>query len=143
LESKDLFLPELKFIDQEGILPGALLPEGTQSLVFKNRNITPLIPVNPILLNYFTPEDLTKKIKLQLINNGAGGSQVRVSLTLPLSGVKGGKVQQIFLLTKDYPLLEENIIYEVPVLEVWPDFRAKGWQEYYGFYYDAEYGEET
>ncbi|MBD2663527.1 hypothetical protein B6N60_03423 [Richelia sinica FACHB-800] len=143
LESKDLFLPELKFIDQEGILPGALLPEGTLSLVFNNRNITPLIPLNPILLNYFTPEDLTKRIKLQLVNNGAGGSQVRVNLTLPLYGVKGGNVPQNFFLTKDYPLLEENIIYEVPVLEVWPDFRAKGWQEYYGFYYDAEYGEET
>ncbi len=143
LESKDLFLPELKFIDQEGILPGALLPEGTQSLVFKNRNITPLIPLNPILLNYFTPEDLTKKVKLQLVNNGAGGSQVRLTLNLPLYGVRGGNVPQNFFLSKDYPLLEENIIYEVPVLEVWPDFRAEGWKEYYGFYYDAEYGEET
>jgi hypothetical protein len=143
LESKDLFLPELKFIDQEGILPGALLPEGTQSLVFKNRNITPLIPLNPILLNYFTPEDLTKKVKLQLVNNGAGGSQVRLTLNLPLYGVRGGNAPQNFFLSKDYPLLEENIIYEVPVLEVWPDFRAEGWKEYYGFYYDAEYGEET
>ncbi|WP_217359989.1 cell division protein FtsA [Anabaena sp. UHCC 0253] len=143
LESKDLFLPDLKFIDQEGILPGALLPEGTQSLVFKNRNITPLIPLNPILLNYFTPEDLTKKVKLQLVNNGAGGSQVRLTLTLPLYGVKGGKAPQNFFLVKDYPLLEENIIYEVPVLEIWPNFKAEGWQEYYGFYYDAEYGEET
>ncbi|MEY3331824.1 MAG: hypothetical protein RLZZ176_124 [Cyanobacteriota bacterium] len=143
LESKDLFLPDLKFIDQEGILPGALLPEGIQSLVFKNRNITPLIPLNSILLNYFTPEDLTKKVKLQLVNNGAGGSQVRLTLNLPLYGVRGGNAPQNFFLTKDYPLLEENIIYEVPVLEVWPDFRAEGWKEYYGFYYDAEYGEET
>lgn len=143
LESKDLFLPDLKFIDQEGILPGSLLPEGTQSLVFKNRNITPLMPLNPILLNYFTPEDLIKKMKLQLVNNGAGGSQVRINLTLPLYGVKGGKAPQNLFLTKDYPLLEENIIYEVPVLELWPDFRAEGWKEYYGFFYDAEYGEET
>ena len=40
-------------------------------------------------------------------------------------------------------MLEENIIYEVPVLEVWPDFRAEGWKEYYGFYYDIEHGEQT
>jgi len=143
LESKDLFLPELKFIDQEGILPGALLPEGSQNLVFNNRNITPLIPLNPILLNYFTPEDLTERIRLQFVNNGAGGSVVRISLTLPLSGVRGGKAPQNFFLVKDYPLKEENIIREVPVLEVWPEFRAEGWQEYYGFYYDAENGEET
>ncbi|MEH2284792.1 MAG: hypothetical protein V7K90_26305 [Nostoc sp.] len=143
LQSEDLFLPDLKFIDEEGILPGALLPEGTQALLFNGRNITPLIPLNSILLNYFTPEDLTKKLKLQLVNNGAGGSQIRVTLTLPLYGVKGGKAPQNFFLVKDYPLLEENIIYQVPVLEVWPDFRAEGWKEYYGFYYDAEYGEET
>jgi serine/threonine protein kinase len=113
LESKDLFLPDLNFIDQEGILPDALLPKGTQSLVFKNRNITPLIPLKPILLNYFTLEDLTKNVGLQRVNNGAGGSQVRLSLNLPLYGVRGGKVPQSFYLVKDYPLLEENIMYAV------------------------------
>lgn len=143
LESKDLFLQDFRFIDQEGVFPGALLPEGTQSLVFKNQNITPLIPLNPILLNYFTPEDLTKKVKLQVVNNGSGSLQVRLTLTLPLYGVKGGKKPQNFFLIKDYPLLEENIIDQVPVLEVWPNFCAEGWKEYYGFYYDAEFREET
>ena len=143
LESKDLFLPDLKFIDHAEILPGALLPEGAKSLVFKGKNITPFIPLNPVLLNYFTPEDLIKKIKLQMVNNGAGSSGVKVTLTLPLYGVKGGKAPQNFYVVKEYALLEENIISEVPVLEIWPNFRAEGWKEYYGFYYDAELGEET
>jgi len=143
LESKDLFLPDLKFIDQEGILPGALIQEGSQSLIFKGKDITPLIPLNPILLNYFTPEDLTKRLKFQLVNDSATASYVRLTFNLPLYGVKGGKAPQNFYLIKEYPLLEENLIYEVPVLEIWPDFRAEGWREYYGFYYDAEHEEET
>jgi len=143
LESKDLFLPNLKFIDQEGILPGALLPQGSQSLLFKGKIITPLIPLNPILLNYFTPEYLIKKINLQVINKGAGSSGVKVTLTLTLYGVKGEKEPQNFYIDKEYALLEENIISEVPVLEIWPKFRAEGWKEYYGFYYDAALGEDT
>lgn len=144
LPSQDLFLPDFKFIDQEGILPGALLPDGSQSLVFKGQNITPLIPVNPILLNYFNPEDLAKKIiKFQLVKDSGGTSLVKVTLTLPLYGVKGGKAPQNFYITKEYPLLEENLISEVPVLEIWPNFRAEGWKEYYGFYYDAALGEDT
>ncbi len=143
LEAKDLFLPDLKFIDQEEILPGALFPEGIHSLVFNGQQITPLLPINPILLNYFTPEDLAKRLKIQFVNNGSSGSQVRFTLDLPLYGMKGGKVPQNFRVVKNYSLREENLFSEVPVLEIWPNLRAKGWQEYYGFYYDAELGEET
>jgi hypothetical protein len=133
LQPQDLFLPKLVFIDQEGILPGALLPEGTQTLVFKDRNITPILPLNPILLEYFTSEELTKQLKFELIDED-NLSQVRLILNLPIIESP---------LFKDYTLKEENIIYEVPVLEIWPNFQAEVWNEYYGFYYDAEYGEET
>jgi hypothetical protein len=39
-------------------------------------------------------------------------------------------------MTKTYPLKKENAIAEVPVLELWPNFRSDTWQDYYGFYYD-------
>jgi hypothetical protein len=133
LQPQDLFLPKLVFIDQEGILPGALLPEGTQTLVLKNRNITPILPLNPIFLDYFTPEELNKQLKFELIDED-DLSRLRLTLDLSISEPT---------LFKDYTLKEENIIYELPVLEVWPNFQAEGWTEYYGFYYDAEYGEET
>ena len=42
LQLQDLFLPQLVFIDHREILPGALLPKGTEPLVFKGRHITPL-----------------------------------------------------------------------------------------------------
>ncbi|MDZ8024842.1 MAG: hypothetical protein RMX65_031360 [Nostoc sp. DedQUE01] len=141
-ESKDLFLPELTFIDLPDALPGAVFPNGTQ-INFNGQTVTPLIPLDPILLKYLTPEDLIKKVQFQSINGG-DGPVVRIILDLPLSGVKNNDKQpQNYRIYKDYPLKEENALREVPVLEVWPHFRVEGWKEYYAFYYDGEFGEET
>ena len=143
IESHNLFLPELVFIDQEEALPGGLLPPITQPLNFNGQLITPLLPLNPILLDYFTPKDLVNKIvKFESFNNSEGAI-LRVILDLPLTGVNHGKPPENYRLYKDYPLKEENALLEVPVLEVWPNFRAKGWKEYYAFYYDGEYGDVT
>ena len=143
LLKENLFLPELVFIDQEEALPGGLLPPITQPLNFNGQLITPLLPLNPILLDYFTPKDLVNKIvKFESFNNSEGAI-LRVILDLPLSGVNNGKPPENYRLYKDYPLKEENALLEVPVLEVWPNFRAKGWKEYYAFYYDVEYGDVT
>ncbi|MCL2930928.1 MAG: hypothetical protein MGG11_01100 [Trichodesmium sp. MAG_R03] len=141
-ESKELFLEEFQFIDQDYALPGAFLPSGTK-LTFQGQTITPLIPLNPILLDYFTPEDLIAKVELAQINSN-DGPQVRVSLDLPLSGMKDDPRQpKNYRVSKDYPIKEENALPEVPVLEVWPNFQAEGWRSYYAFYYDAEHGEGT
>ncbi|MGB5636259.1 MAG: hypothetical protein WBM86_26245 [Waterburya sp.] len=138
IETKDLFLPEFSFIDLEDALPGAFLPDEAQFLVFKGQNITPLLPLNPLLLDYFTPEDLMSKIQLTPLN-GSDGPLVRVTLHLPLSGIKNDENNpQNFSIFKDYPIKEENALTEVPVLELWPHFRAEGWREYYGFYYDNQ-----
>ena len=100
LQPQDLFSPKLVFIDQEGILLGALLPEGSQTLVFKDRNITPILPLNPILLEYFTSEELTKQLEFELIDED-NLSQIRLILNLPVIESP---------LFKDYTLKEENII---------------------------------
>lgn len=142
IESKDLFLSELYFIDQQDALPGALLPQQREPIAFQGEKITPLLPLNPILLDYFTPEDLIKKITLEPIND-LQGSLVRVILDLPLSGMDDQQPYQNYRLYKDYLLREENAIKYLPVLQVWPNLKAEGWKEYYGFYYDAEYGDET
>jgi hypothetical protein len=143
LSSDELFLPELQFIDLENALPGGLFPPENEPLIFNNRRITPLISLNPILLDYFTPEDLVSKIKFQPVRTGEG-VQVRLIVDLPLSGVRTDKASENYRLYKDYQLKEENSLGDqLPVLQLWPTFKAKGWQEYYGFYYDAELGEAT
>ncbi|MCM1982616.1 DUF3450 domain-containing protein [Lyngbya confervoides] len=140
LETSDCFLPDFKFIDLENALPGAYLPKG-EPITFKGKLVTPLLPLNPVLLDYFTPKDLVRRLKLQLLGNE--GLMVRVTLDLPSSVVDNDSRLEIYKVTKDYPLLEENSIHEVPVLEICPHFRTADWQDYYVFYYDAEYGGDT
>ncbi|PSB04292.1 hypothetical protein C7B64_04800 [Merismopedia glauca CCAP 1448/3] len=139
IESKDLFLPEFKFIDLEDALPGAFLPPNIE-INFIGQRITPLLPLNPILLEYFTSEELIKRIQITPIQKS---SLLRVSLDLPLSGVNNSNQSQIYCIFKDYQIKEENALPEVPVLEIWPHFQAEGWRSYYAFYYDAEFGDET
>jgi hypothetical protein len=141
LQSKDLFLPEFKFVDLEDALPGAFLPPNIQ-INFNGQRVTPLLPLNPILLEYFTPEELIRRIQLTPIQ-GSEGSLLRVRLDLPLSGANSNNQAQIYCIFKDYQIKEENALPEVPVLEIWPHFRAEGWRSYYAFYYDAEFGDDT
>ena len=86
----DLLLRELNFISGTGDgLPGGLMLSIEQPLVFENtpfgqEPITPLLPINPVLLKYFTPEDLVQRMKLRPVDNEQ--LQVEISLDLPLSG---------------------------------------------------------
>ncbi|MEA5572381.1 hypothetical protein [Calothrix sp. UHCC 0171] len=142
IEPKDLFLPEFTFVNQEDALPGAFLPKEIVPLTFESDRITPLIPLNPILLEYLTPEDLISRLKIQPLN-GDAGQQIRVILDLPLAGMNAEKSSQNYRIQKDYPIKEENALPEVPVLEIWPNFRTPSWKYYYAFYYDGEYGRDT
>jgi hypothetical protein len=142
-ESKDLFLPSLTFVDRESSLPGGMAINANQPLIFNGNKVTPLIPLDSILLEYFTPEDLVKRLKFT--QNGTSNT-VRVTLSLPLSGINPqSKRPQEFQVYKDYSLEEEHSLFGVPVLEIWPNFRLKdcNWQEYYGFYFDCELGDRT
>ncbi len=144
IASSDLFLEELTFIDSEGAFPGAIAPKSQIPMTFNGEKITPLLPLNPVLLSYFTPEDLLKNIELEPFMN-VNGQGLRLTLTIPLSGIGEGNQKQFnsLRLQKDYILKEENAITFLPVLTVWPNFRAKNWQTYYTYYYDGNYGDET
>jgi len=144
IASSDLFLEELAFVDLEGAFPGAIAPKSQLPITFNGNKISPLLPLNEILLEYFTPEDLLKNIELEPFVN-VNGQGIRLTLTIPLSGIGEGNQRQFnsLRLQKDYILKEENAIKYVPVLTVWPNFRAKNWKTYYTFYYDGDYGDET
>jgi hypothetical protein len=147
IKKEDLFLQELFFLDLEEALPGALLPDfnarENDPLVFNKRRVTPLIPLNSLLLDYLTPQELVSKITFKSLKTEQG-NKIRVILDLPLTGAKSGSKGENYRLYKDYDLKEENCLgNQLPVLQVWPNFRAEGWQEYYAFYYDAELGDRT
>jgi hypothetical protein len=130
VQPQDLFLPNLTFIDQEAALPGAFPLESSHPLVFNRDKITPIMPLNPLLMDYFTPEDLMGRIKFTQADN-----TVRISLNLPLKGtIEGGRPLE-YQLVKEYRLEEQHKIEELPVLEIWPHLRVPNWQEYYAFYF--------
>ncbi|MEY3826364.1 MAG: hypothetical protein RLZZ148_1178, partial [Cyanobacteriota bacterium] len=144
VKGEELFLSELYFLDLEEALPGALLPDfntkENDPIVFNKKRVTPLIPLNSLLLDYLTPNNLLSKVHFKSLQ----GNKVRLILDLPLSGVKKDQASENYRVYKDYDLKEENSLgNQLPVIQVWPNFRAKGWQEYYTFYYDAELGDRT
>lgn len=132
----ELFLSDFWFIDLENALPGAIFPQNGTPIIFQGKQITPLIPLNPILLDYLTPEDLVNRLQIQ---PGDRGSQVKIILDLPLSGFNNESTRN-YRIDKCFQIQENNKISDIDttVLEVWPHFQTQGWQEYYGFYYSAE-----
>lgn len=143
IEKDNLFLPEFVFVNHvEDALPGALVPDEIRPITLEGERITPLLPLNPILLDYLTPVDLRDRIKLQPIN-GEEGPSVRVILDLPLAGTGKTQPPTNYRLHKDYLLRQENALAGVPILEVWPNIKCEGWKEYYAFYYDAALADET
>jgi len=143
-ESQSPFLPELTFIDIEEALPGALLPSSTK-IYFQGQLVTPLLPLDPILLEYLTPEDLIERVHLTLLNSSEGNI-VRMELDLPLSELSpANSINNLpeNYRVKNYLLKEENRLRRLPILEIWPNFQLQDWQEYYGFYYDGDAGERT
>jgi hypothetical protein len=129
LEPKDLFLSELTFIIGENALPGGSLPQSNQALNFKGDKVTPLLPINPILLEYFTPAEIVSKLRFHQDGNSPN---VRLTLTLYLTGTKGKpEPHQLFI---DYRLEEQNSVTTTPILEIWPHFNIPEWTEYYALY---------
>jgi hypothetical protein len=137
LREQDIFLSEFFFITQANALPGGVLPKGIEALteIYEGQSITPILPIHSMLLEYLTPEDLANMVQINRVDTNMG-PQVQFVLDLPLSGIKPDAGPMIYRIAKTYPLKTENGVADVPVLEVWPNFRSETWQDYYAFYYD-------
>jgi hypothetical protein len=115
-------------------LPGALSIEGkaiNYNWEGNTQPLTSLLPINPKLLAGITPTELIKKITATQESKG-GEVWVKFTLKLPLSGH-----EKDYEITKNYPIKKDNILTAIPTLEIWPNFKAPGWKEYYGFYADT------
>lgn len=142
IEPEHLLLPQLTFIDHfNDHIPAAIAPKGSREILFLGKLITPLLPVNSILLDYFTPEELAGKLTFKTID--VNEHRVEVTLELPLRGIDSSRTEMSVLVKKTYQLQEDNALAGVPVLEVWPNFRTAVWNAYYLFYYDAALGRDT
>jgi len=132
LTEDDIFTKTFFYLEGEGNLPGALLPEDTREITYtvdeQERHLTPLLPLESEVLNYFSSEELIKRLAFNPTTIG-NQSAVRVSLTLPLSGGD-------FTIHREYPIEVNNAITAKPFLEIWPNFKAPNWKAYYALYFD-------
>jgi hypothetical protein len=90
-----------------------------------------LLPLNPILKEYFTSEDLEKSIQLASCNTPTGEG-IRVTLSLRLSGFDRQFIN--YSVYKDFPLKAINeITQSFPILALWPNVPPDKWREYFVF----------
>ena len=137
----EIFLPQLTFIDHmTNAIPGSIALKDSDTITFAGKNITPLLPINPILLEYLSLECLSQNLKFRQLESGEDTTQVEVILNLTLAGIKNHSSHQV---SRTYTLDADNALDGVPVLDIWPNIKSESWHEYYGFYYDSELGEDT
>jgi hypothetical protein len=93
-------------------------------------NLSILLPLNPILKDYFGSQDLETNVQLDACNT-ADGPGVRITLGLKLSGFNQPLNYQVY---KDFPLKAENEITQAfPTLALWPNVPPSNWREYFVF----------
>ncbi|HZE72492.1 MAG TPA: hypothetical protein VE135_23530 [Pyrinomonadaceae bacterium] len=127
---ENFFNKKLFVIFQENAFPTTLGP-GNQSLTLPgaNSSVTPILPLNPELLGYLTAEDLAERVRWDPTPEG-----LVLRLFLPLTGPDASPGGSTVELRKTYKREDIKTLDNVPILEIWPNFRASGWSAYYTCY---------
>jgi hypothetical protein len=125
LTAADLFLPRMRWVRGSGVLPGSWLNDIQPDK--DSRTVIP--PLNPVLRNFYSSEDLRTRLKLSeaVTSEGAG---IRVSLELEISGDNN---PQRVLVYNDYPFRSEDELRgELPYLALWPNLPDDlNWTSFY------------
>lgn len=127
-KAADFFTKKLFVIYQEGAFP-ATLGTGSQSVTLpgSNAQVTPILPIRSELLQHMTAEDLAQRVRWDQTPEG-----LKIRLFLQLTGPDGsGRTVE---LTKLYRREDIQTLDNVPILEIWPNFKALGWKAYYTCY---------
>ena len=119
-ENLCIFLPELYYIDYDGAFPNSDL-ESLKKLSFEGRGISVILPIHPKLFDRINVSEILKSLQVDLLNNNS-----RIKFTITIDG---------YYLDKEYNLKEENLIRDLPVAEIYPNFSHSDWQIYYTFYW--------
>ncbi|MBK8464911.1 MAG: hypothetical protein IPL32_03690 [Chloracidobacterium sp.] len=86
-----------------------------------------ILPIREKLLNYLDPEDLLGRLQFERTTDGG----LRATLTLSLGD---DQTSRPFIVTKEYLPADLEYLDEVPVIEVFPNFRVANWNSYFVAY---------
>jgi len=133
---EDFFTDKLYLVEQSNAFPGAMMPEGAETIRYRSAPATPILPITTELLHYLSPESLRNTMRFE---SSSDGNVVTAVLSLPLSGPDAkGKVLRA---KKEYRLQDNGIVplsTNLPVLELWPNFKNHDWKVYYTYFSTAE-----
>lgn len=126
----DFFTKKLFVIYQENAFPNTL---AQQSLTLPGGStiVTPILPLRQELMQYLTAEDLAQRLRWEQTPEG-----IRVHLLLQLSGPdpEDATGRPAEVVSNLYRREDIQTLDNVPILEIWPDFQAAGWNAYYSCY---------
>ncbi|MBR4642042.1 MAG: hypothetical protein IKO74_04885 [Selenomonadaceae bacterium] len=123
---EDFFHERMAVVEPANAFPNSPKLNGADSLVEKD--LTPILPIKRELLELFTEEEISGRLSIS-----DDAENFYLHFNFPLSGVDGDGKD--FRWTKTYP--KRDLIYidrEVPVIEIYPDFRRAGWNDYFLYY---------
>ena len=131
---EDFFHGRMAVTEPANAFPNSPKIRGVDSLIEKD--LTPILPLKRELLEIFSPEEISARLSIS-----DDTENFYLHFDFPLSGVNGGGKN--FRWTKTYP--KRDLIYidrEVPVVEIFPNFRRAGWKNYYLYYENYQSGDE-
>lgn len=134
---EDFFHERMAVTEPANAFPNSPKLQGTENL--SEKDLTPILPIKRELLEIFSPEEISARLSIS-----DDKENFYLHFNFPLSGVDGkGKN---FRWTKTYP--KRELIYidqEVPVIELYPDFRRADWKNYFLYYenYRAQSDDDT
>jgi hypothetical protein len=130
-KAADFFTRKLFVIFQESAFPGTL-GAGNQSLTLPGgtTSVTPILPLRWELMHHLTADDLANRVRWDQTPEG-----LKIRLFLRLSGPDpDNQAGRTIELTKLYRREDIQTMDNVPILEIWPNFKAAGWKAYYTCY---------
>ena len=131
---EDFFYERMAVVEPANAFPNSPKLQGADSLIEKD--LTPILPLKRELLKLFTTEEISARLAIS-----DDAENFYLHFNFPLSGVDGGGKN--FRWTKTYP--KRDLIYidrEVPVIEIYPNFRRADWKNYYLYYENYQSGDE-
>lgn len=135
ITQKEFLTKKLFVIKDPDAFRGSLQPKINGDLSVKGKRVTPILPIKSEMLSELNIRDLNKQITFERTEKG-----IKVTLRIP-SGLE---------ITQEYVERQEGVeplsaasreiveVDEVPVLEIWPNFRKSDWQVYYTYFTNAD-----
>ena len=130
IAAKEFLTNKLYVVKDPDAFCGALKPEIKGELSIKGRRVTPILPIKSDMLTELDVSELNKRITFENTEKG-------VKVTLRISS--GLEITQEYFEIEEgvEPLFKNREIIEidnVPVLEIWPNFKKSDWQVYYTYF---------